>query len=246
MLYLIGLGLSKKNISLEGLEAVKKCSKVFLETYTSLLDCSIDELQEILGKDITPADRNVVEKQAEMILEPAKQDNVALLVIGDPLCATTHQDLLMRAEKEGIKVKVLHNASVISAVGATGLQVYKFGKTASIPFPEGDYMPETPYNILKDNQSIGAHTLFLLDLRPDENKYMTIKDAIEYLQKIEEKRGEKLISPETKFIGCARLGQDAEIKSGTTVELKQHDFGAPVHCLIIPGNLHFIEEESIE
>jgi hypothetical protein len=38
MLYLIGLGLGdEKDITLRGLEAVKKCEKVYMEAYTSLL-----------------------------------------------------------------------------------------------------------------------------------------------------------------------------------------------------------------
>ena len=55
-------------------------------------------------------------------------------MVGDPFCATTHSDLFLRAIKHGIKVKVIHNASIMSAVGITGLQVYLFGPSISIPF----------------------------------------------------------------------------------------------------------------
>ena len=38
MLYLIGLGLSDEtDITVKGLEIVKKCSRVYLEAYTSIL-----------------------------------------------------------------------------------------------------------------------------------------------------------------------------------------------------------------
>tara|TARA_R110002060_G_scaffold23618_1_gene32066 strand:+ start:85 stop:258 length:174 start_codon:yes stop_codon:yes gene_type:complete len=38
MLYLIGLGLSDEtDITVKGLETVKKCSRVYLEAYTSIL-----------------------------------------------------------------------------------------------------------------------------------------------------------------------------------------------------------------
>lgn len=38
MLYVIGLGLgNEKDITLRGLEAVKRCGKVYVEAYTSLL-----------------------------------------------------------------------------------------------------------------------------------------------------------------------------------------------------------------
>lgn len=244
MLYLIGLGLSCKGISVEGMEALKGCKKVFLESYTSLLDCSKEELESLLGPFIL-ADRELVEKSAEEILGPAKASDVALLVIGDPLCATTHQDLLTRAEQEGVKVKIIHSASVISAVGITGLQVYKFGKTASIPFPEPNYLPETPYNVLKDNLSVHAHTLFLLDLRPGEDRFMSVQQAIDYLLQVESIRKEGLFTEDTLCVGCARLGQDAFLKAGTAKDLREADFGRPVHCLVVPGKMHFIEEEAI-
>ena len=38
MLYIIGLGLgNEKDITVKGLEAVKRCNKVYMEAYTSLL-----------------------------------------------------------------------------------------------------------------------------------------------------------------------------------------------------------------
>jgi len=45
MLYFIGLGLGdEKDITLRGLEAVRRCSHVFLESYTSLLGVDKDAL----------------------------------------------------------------------------------------------------------------------------------------------------------------------------------------------------------
>ena len=38
MLYIIGLGLAdEKDITVKGLEAVKTCSRIYLEAYTSIL-----------------------------------------------------------------------------------------------------------------------------------------------------------------------------------------------------------------
>lgn len=59
--------------------------------------------------------------------------NYAFLVVGDAFCATTHSDLFLRAVKLGIDVKVIHNASIVSAVGCSGLQVYRFGEVVSVP-----------------------------------------------------------------------------------------------------------------
>jgi hypothetical protein len=45
VLYLIGLGLAdEKDITIKGLEAVKRCSKVYLEAYTSILGVSKEKL----------------------------------------------------------------------------------------------------------------------------------------------------------------------------------------------------------
>ena len=246
MLYLIGIGLSdEKDITVKGLEAVKKCGKVYLEYYTSKLSCSKEDLEKFYGKKVELATREFVES-AEQLLAEAKSGSVGLLVIGDPLCATTHWDILQRAKEQKIKTEVIHNASVINAVGASGLQVYKFGKTTSIPFPREDEV-ETPYNIIKENKSIGAHTLVLLDLDPINNRFMSVNEAIELLRKIERKRNEKVFLPKDWCVGVARLGsKDQKIVAGTLTEISDADFGPAPHALIIPGALHFLEEEALK
>ncbi len=249
MLNIIGIGLNdEKDITLKGLELVKESELVFLENYTSVLQCGISKLEELYGKKIILADRDLVEKKAEQeILEKAKEKNVSLLVVGDALSATTHIDTIKRAKDMKIEVNVVHNASVLTAVSETGLQLYKFGKTTSIPFPEDNFKPETAYDVIKDNLSLGLHTLILLDLRPQEKRFMTVNQAIDILLEIEEKRKEKVISEDMIAIGCARLGnKDSILKKGTMKELKEFDFGKEVHCLIIPGKMHFAEEEFLD
>lgn len=246
MLYFIGIGLNnEKDISMNGLEAVKKCDVVYLENYTSLLNCPKGALEKLYGKKIILANRCLVEADDNEIIENAKTKNVAFLVAGDPLVATTHMDLFLRAKKEGIKWHVLHNASIISAVGITGLQVYKFGKTTSIPLDNENV--ESPYNVLKGNLSRGLHTLFLLDLNPEDDEFMSVNDSIRYLLKVELKRNEKVFSEKALCIGCARIGNENQIiKAGTAKDLLKFDFGKPVHCLIVPGKLHFMEEEALK
>ena len=247
-LHIIGIGLdSEKDITLKGLELVKKADVVYLECYTSKLNCSFHDLAKFYNKEIHLADRNIVEGDNNEILENAKTMVVAFLVIGDPFFATTHLDMMMRAKKEEIKVTITNNASILTAVGITGLQLYKFGKITSIPFFEDNFQPETAYDVIKANKTMGLHTLVLLDIKYDLQKFMTVNEAIQILLNIEEKRKENIFTRETLCVGCARLGSENPIiKAGTAKELLTKDFNAQLHCLLIPGQLHFMEEEALE
>ncbi len=240
MLYLIGLGLAWQDLSLKALEAISQCSEIYLETYTSIADFSSSRLSKLTGKKIIELDRKGVEEQRHFLKSSHLKD-VALLVYGDPLSATTHIEILLEAQKKKIPVQVIHSSSVLTAVGQTGLFLYKFGKTVSIPKPEKNYSPESFFDILEQNNSIEAHTLFLLDLN------LTLHKAIEMLLKIAEKRKSKLFTKDSPCIGCARLGQQAQkIKAGTAKELMKENWGSPPYCLIVPSKLHFIEEEAVK
>jgi len=245
-LYFVGLGMNnEKDITINGLEAVRKCDFVYLENYTSILNCGKDALEKLYGKKVVLARRDVVESDSNEILENAKTKNVAFLVAGDALVATTHIDLFLRARNQRIKCYVIHNSSIITSVGITGLQIYKFGKTTSIPLDNENI--EAPYDALKGNLSLCLHTLFLLDLNPEEEKFMNANDAIRYLLKVELKRNEKVFSEKALCIGCARLGSENQvIKAGAAKDLLKYNFGRPVHCLIVPGKLHFMEEGALK
>src|SRR3989344_1525246 len=225
-LYIIGIGLSdEKDITIKGLEAVKRCSHVYLETYTSVLQCSTKNLERFYGKKIIPADRNLVENKADDIIDRAKDNDVALLVAVDPMSATTHVDIMMRAQEKGIEVKVIHNASVLTAVGITGLQLYKFGKTTSIPFPE-NVKSEAAYDVILNNKKSKMHTLVLLDLNPGKDKFLKIDNAIEILLDVEKKRKEDAFTEDTYVVCCARLGaEDQFIKSGKAKDMAGVGFG---------------------
>lgn len=246
-LYLIGIGLAtEKDITVRGLEIVKKCDVVYIENYTSLLQCSLQDLKKFYGKEIIQAPRELAEQGADHIIEEAKDKNIAFLVIGDPFSATTHVEFLKQARYLGVQVEVVHNASILTAVGITGLQLYKFGKTTSIPFLEDNPNLETPYNVIAENRKNDLHTLCLLDIKADQNKFMTVSQALEILKYIENRKGERLINDNLLVVGCARLGsKDFVVKAGKISEIKNIDFGKQPHCLIIPGKMHFIEEEMI-
>ncbi len=249
VLYIIGLGLyDEKDITLRGLEAINACEKVYLEGYTAVLNTDLKKLESLYNKNIVKLNREQIEQTPnESFLEEAKHKNIALLVIGDPMSATTHIDLLLRARQIGINVKIIHNASIITAVGKTGLQVYKFGKTTSIPFSTKSFKPVTCYEVLGQNKRAGLHTLFLLDLDPVNNKFMTVNEAIKYLLELENSQKAGFFTPQTYCVGVARIGGDNEIlKSGKASELMDYDFGGPMHSLIVPGRLHYMEELALK
>ncbi|MFH1073108.1 MAG: diphthine synthase [Nanoarchaeota archaeon] len=246
-LYLIGIGLNdEQDITLKGLDAVKKCDVVYLEKYTSTLSCPIEKLEKLYGKKITCANREMVEKNADVILEQAKKKNVAFLVIGDVFGATTHTDLFLRARTQGITVQVIHNASILTAVSVCGLELYKFGKTTSIPYPQKNFSPTSYYDIIVENQKNGAHTLLLLDIKAEQGRLMTIAEGLTILLDAEKLKKKHVLTDKTRLLGLARVGGESVLRYGTAAELAQEDFGPPPHCLIIPGKLHFIEEEALD
>lgn len=264
MLYIIGLGLGdEKDITVRGLEAVKSCDKIFLEAYTSILRVDKSKLEAFYGKSITIACRNTVESEAEQIYQPARTENVALLVVGDPVCATTHTDMMIRARDFGVKVELIHNASVMGAAGCCGLQLYNFGHTVSIPFFEENWRPTSFYPKIKYNREGGMHTLCLLDIKvkePDFNammrgreeflppRYMSVNTCVEQLLEAEETLKEGAYSRRSLCVGMARLGQpDQCIIAGAMEDLLKEDFGEPLHSFIVCGpDTHDLELEVLK
>jgi len=243
MLYLIGLGLyDAKDLSLRGLEATRKCKRLYVEGYTNYFAGGVEE---VLGRKVTVLSRkDVEEKPEENVLKNG--GNTCLLVPGDPLVATTHVDLVLRAKKLGIEVKVIHSSSVYSAIGETGLQLYKFGKTTTVAYPEGTYFPTSPYDAIEENLKAELHTMCLLDVKADEGRFMTVNEGLKLLLEMEAQKKKRIISEDMLCAGVARLGGDVDIKAGKLKDLLKHDFGKPPHVIVIPGKLHFMEEEALK
>jgi diphthine synthase len=244
----VGVGLHDEGgISLKGLEEVKSADSVFIELYTSLLPgFSVKQFESVAGKALRVVSRKELEEEnGEVVLRAAERGKAVLLVPGDPFVATTHIALRIAAEKRGIKTRVVHGASIISAaVGLSGLHNYKFGKSVTIPFPEN--FSETPYMVVAQNKGLGLHTLCLLDINVEEGRCLSIKEALEMLLKIEEKRKMGVVNGGTLAVGVARAGSpNPTVKAGVVKELLGYDFGGPPYSLIFPGNLHFMEAEAL-
>lgn len=226
-----------------------------------------EKLQKAYGcQPIQIADRDMVEQQAEeRILEPAREKTVAFLVVGDPVCATTHTDLWLRCRNMGIAVQTIHNASIMGAVGACGLQLYQFGQTVSLPFFEDNWRPVSFYPKIQYNRMGRMHTLCLLDIKVKEPnfqammkgrteflapRYMTVAQAAEQLIEAEETlcRGQAYDPARTLCVGLARMGQSTQqIVAGTLQELRNCDCGGPLHSLIVTGgDLHDLELDFLK
>lgn len=266
MLYFIGLGLGDaKDITVKGLEIVRKCTRVYLEAYTSILTVGKEALEEYYGQELILADRDMVEQEADEILKGADVSDVAFLVVGDPFGATTHSDLVLRAVAAGIPYRVIHNASIMNAVGCCGLQLYSFGETVSIVFWTDTWRPESFYDKIQKNRSMGMHTLCLLDIKVKEQsmenlmrgrkiyespRYMTVNQSAEQLLEIVHNRREKgeelALTEDTICVGLARVGADDQaIYTGTLRQLASCDLGGPLHSLIVTGHLHPLELEML-
>ena len=163
------------------------------------------------------------------------------------MIATTHVDLRIRAEKAGIKTRLIHGASIFSAaIGLTGLQNYKFGRSVTIPFVEGDNYMDTPYEVIKCNLESGLHTFCFLDIRAEEGKYLTANEALRILTIIEQRKRESVIKKDTLVTVIARAGSlDVTVKANQLDKIIRCDFGNPPHSLIFPGKLHFMEAEAL-
>ena len=244
----VGLGLNdEKGISLNGLEETKVADTVFMELYTSLMpNFSVERFQNLCGKQVQVISRRELEEEnGKVILEAAEKGKAIFLIPGDPFIATTHVTLRIDAEKRGIKTRIIHGASIISAIiGLSGLHNYKFGKTVTVPFPEN--FSETPYSVIEQNKKLGLHTLCLLDLQANEKRFLTINQAITSLLIVEEKKKNNVITPDTVAVGVARAGSNAPtLKADYVKSLIKFDFGEPPYSLIFPGDLHFMEVEAL-
>ena len=231
MLGLFGLGLNLNSV--EKLKnKIKKYKEVYLENYTVNLPYSIGELEKVIKKKVKIACRELVE--SEVLVEYAKKKNVCLLVYGSPLFATTHIQLINKAKEEKAGYEIIYNESVFDCLGEI-LQLYKFGKIASLPKWKENYKPDSFMNIVKDNLRINSHTLILVD------PGLSLKDSLNILKESSRKHKVKI----KKILICSRLGlKDKKIIYAEIEKIKKIEVKEP-YCFIIPGKLHFIEKENL-
>ena len=231
MLYLIGLGLEDDEITVKGKKALENVDKAFAEFYTNTETVDIEKLEKDTGTEIQKLSREEVE-QKDQIIESAEETVTAFLVSGDPLTATTHYDIKHRAEKKEIDTKVVHAPSIFTSIAETGLNVYKFGRTVTLP---EDAAPESVTDHVEKNDSIGLHSLVLLDINYDGS------EAAEKLVEIDETLSDR------EALVIERANQESQdIRLGTLSDIGEMELGNPPHCLIIVGETSHMEEEFLE
>ena len=244
MLTFVGLGLfDRTDISEKGLCCIRKADQVFLESYTScLMGSTVAELEEYYQKPVHCLFREDVEQHPEPLLELARDKEVVFLCAGDPMVSTTHADLRIRAGERGIPTAIIHAASIASAVcGITGLQNYRFGKSCSLPFPQKNWFPATPFDVIAENLGRRLHTIVYLDIQKE--RFMTIPEAVGLLEQMAR---DKQV-PVPLYVGIARAGSDTvTVQAGSAERIRAREFGPPLHILVIPAELHDMERRYLE
>ena len=230
-LYLIGTGVAF-DLTQAGIEALKACDEAFIETYTNPISREkIAALERLVGKPIVELMRENLE--SSFLIERAKASKVCMLASGDPLTATTHITLVLEAKQKGIPVKVIHNSSIHSVAPArAGLQIYRFGKTASLVNPRPNYKPLSSLDIIRENLQRGLHTLVLLDTEPKPMEAIAALD---------------MLSEFGSAVVLSRVGEeDEKVTYGKVAELKKEDLGRTPFCVIVPATLHAVEKEYLD
>lgn len=251
-LIFIGLGLwDDRDLGEHARDAMKASDTIFVEFYTSKL-CSgaLERLEALVGKRFERLDRMEVESN-DRVLKAFTEAKEGLVVsfccAGDPLTATTHQDLRIRAKQKGIAIEIIPGPSIMTAAPAlAGLSIYKFGRTTTVPFPQEDFFPQSPYEVIRDNKKVGCHSLVLLDIDAEHEKYMTANEGLKVLLELESRLKDKIVTHDTIAVVVARAGSPSPlVRAGTVEELMKEDFGPPLHCLMFLGTLHFMEEDAL-
>ncbi|MCS5557024.1 MAG: diphthine synthase [Arenicellales bacterium] len=260
-LWLIGIGPGDLDHMTERARGVARgCSKRYLEGYTAVLPPKEEGRLESVVGPWEKLMRDEVEG-AEELLASAREESVALLVVGDPMQATTHIDLEDRCVEQGIGFHVIPGLSATAlAVSLSGMQSYRFGRQVTLPFTTSDYLPTSPLKMLCNNFENGLHSLVLLDLDPtgmglEKPRPMSPAEAVGLLEKMaaqvvnEEEGGRGLLeNPVKQWNGIllSDLGTEEErVLSGPLGDLSGQK-GGMVHAFILPAEFSGMEEDAFE
>ncbi|HLM71023.1 MAG TPA: diphthine synthase [Thermoplasmata archaeon] len=243
----VGLGLSdERGLSERARETLASSEVVFAEEYTAVAPSgTLERLGRAIGRPIRSLERPLLESEAPILEALSSHRHVALVVVGDPFAATTHVALRLAVERAGHTWTYLPNASILTAAaGFLGLMQYRFGRTVSLPLPAPGFRPTSPLEHIASNRERDLHTLVLLDLRPEEGKFLTAGAALSLIR--ERDPAGHFVADSHRVAVVARVGrEDACAWVGSFARLRSVDFGAPMHAVVVLApTLHFEEEEA--
>jgi len=272
-LLLIGMGPGTvTGMTLEAIQAAKKATHRRYEAYTALWpESELDLLEQQIG-NIQRVMRPEVE-QPDELFALAKNSLVALLVVGDPLQATTHVDLQLQAMEHEIECRVFHGVSITTIVtGAVGLSNYRFGRQTTLTYPYGGWIATSPLEVVAVNRFRGLHTLVLLDLDPTgqgtgDQRPMRPVDAKKSMELMWDKLSEQQLESseiqdkdmmnaafkslldgemeEFPVVLCADMGTEDQEIIFTTVGGLEHLNGGRLNCLLVPARTSEVEEKAL-
>lgn len=252
MLTFVGLGLyDDHSLTLEARRTLGSADRIFAETYTSrLVGAELSAVAQAHGVTIEQRNRAGVEREPEPILAAAETEDVVFCTPGDPMIATTHTDLRLRAADRGIDTRIVHGVTASTAIASlVGLQNYRFGRAVTLPFPfahGGDGVPDSVLTELAANRERGLHTLVFLDIKaagaspvgPDGDRFMRADEAAALLA--------DALDEELLGVAVARAGApDPVVRADRLSALADGSFGSPLHALVVPGSLHEIEADAL-
>lgn len=242
MLYIMGLGLrGVSSLTNEENYIIRNSSTIYFETYTSISpESTVSELERIYTRNIELADREFVE-DGKQLIELSRNEDVVLIVTGDPLSATTHNQLRADAMDEGVEVEVIENASILSVVpGKIGLFPYRMGPPVSLPFLQDKFHPKSVLEKIQANRDSGFHTILLLDLK--DGRTMFPREAIEILLELEERHGQGVISGNTEVFSLSKVSQKGERLIFDTAEnILNYSEDLSPSVLVMPAELNHSE-----
>ncbi len=244
----VGLGLGdERGLSERARELLASSAIVFAEEYTAVAPAgTLERLGRQVGKEVRRLDRSLLESEGPILDALSQHDRVSLLVVGDPFAATTHVALRLAAERAGHRWSYCPNASILTAAaGFLGLMHYRFGRVVSLPLPLPGFAPTSPLEHISANRARQLHTLVLLDLRPEEGRFLSATAALGLLRE-RDPDGTVLADPDPIAV-VARVGrEDARAWVGAFSRLRAFDFGPPMHAIVVLASpLHFEEEAAV-
>tara|TARA_B100001989_G_C24475495_1_gene431558 strand:- start:163 stop:1041 length:879 start_codon:yes stop_codon:yes gene_type:complete len=273
-LVLIGMGPGMlASMTSEAIIAAKSADFRYYEAYTALWPKEeLNRLEKEIGL-IQKVMRPEIEHPKE-ILDLSKDNVVAVLIVGDPLQATTHVDLQLQAMEQGIDCRIIHGISITNIVtGAIGLSNYKFGRQTTITYSYSNWIATSPLEVLAMNRVMGQHTLALLDLDPTgagigKQQPMRPRDAVESIRLMIEKISSEIEDIEdndnltilkkqaigeliaTKFtdwpvVLCSDMGADNQSITYTNLANLGDLPGGNMNCLVFPASTSDVEEKAL-